>query len=145
MYCSFVERRLNRRETLDGKLYVKHFSEEIDGEKLREMFEPYGKIISAKVIFTCSSFLFKTCYKVIFPPPPPPGWMGLLYSRFSPIVGFLLDVLGSDFIHRCMEYQLVSKFKSKFCTSQGCKNLHKYSTRACRLIVLYIDNVNLLT
>lgn len=49
---------MSRRERLEvlgdkmrkfNNVYVKNFSEEIDDEKLREMFEPYGKIISAKV------------------------------------------------------------------------------------------------
>ena len=49
---------MNRRERLEvlgdkmkrfNNVYVKNFSEEIDDEKLRDMFEPYGKIISAKV------------------------------------------------------------------------------------------------
>jgi len=33
-----------------NNVYIKNFSEEVEDEKLREMFEPYGKIISAKVM-----------------------------------------------------------------------------------------------
>ena len=49
---------MSRQESLEvlgdkmrkfNNVYVKNFSEEIDDEKLRDMFEPYGKIISAKV------------------------------------------------------------------------------------------------
>lgn len=55
----FVGRFMNRRERTEvlgdkmkrfNNVYVKNFAEEIDDEKLREMFEPYGKIISAKVM-----------------------------------------------------------------------------------------------
>ena len=47
--------RQERLEVLGDKMrkfnnvYVKNLCEEIDDEKLRDMFEPYGKIISAKV------------------------------------------------------------------------------------------------
>ncbi|KAK3789566.1 hypothetical protein RRG08_063822 [Elysia crispata] len=34
-----------------NNVYIKNFGEELDDEKLREMFEQYGKIISAKVMF----------------------------------------------------------------------------------------------
>jgi len=34
-----------------NNVYIKNFGEEIDDEMLREMFEKYGKIISAKVMF----------------------------------------------------------------------------------------------
>ncbi|RUS72375.1 hypothetical protein EGW08_019855 [Elysia chlorotica] len=34
-----------------NNVYIKNFGEELDDEKLREMFEVYGKIISAKVMF----------------------------------------------------------------------------------------------
>ena len=49
---------MSRQESLEvlgdkmrkfNNVYVKNFSEEIDDEKLGDMFEPYGKIISAKV------------------------------------------------------------------------------------------------
>lgn len=49
---------MSRRERLEvlgdkmrkfNNVYVKNFSEEINDETLRDMFEPYGKIISAKV------------------------------------------------------------------------------------------------
>ena len=33
-------------------VYLKNFSEEINDEKLRDMMEPYGKIISARVMTT---------------------------------------------------------------------------------------------
>ena len=33
-----------------NNVYIKNFGEELDDEKLREMFTPYGNIISAKVI-----------------------------------------------------------------------------------------------
>nr|XP_022345795.1 polyadenylate-binding protein 4-like isoform X2 [Crassostrea virginica] len=60
----FVERFMSRRERLEvlgdkmrkfNNVYVKNFSEDIDDEKLRDMFEPYGKIISAKVMTDDSS------------------------------------------------------------------------------------------
>ena len=35
-----------------NNVYIKNFGEELDDEKLREMFEQYGKIISAKVNWT---------------------------------------------------------------------------------------------
>ncbi|KAI8776846.1 polyadenylate-binding protein 4 [Biomphalaria glabrata] len=34
-----------------NNVYIKNFGEELDDEKLREMFEQYGKIISAKVMY----------------------------------------------------------------------------------------------
>lgn len=55
----FVGRFMNRRERLEmmgdkmkkfNNVYIKNFGDEIDDEKLREMFEAYGKIISAKVM-----------------------------------------------------------------------------------------------
>lgn len=55
----FVGRFMNRRERLEvlgdkmkkfNNIYVKNFGEDIDDVKLMEMFEPYGKIISAKVM-----------------------------------------------------------------------------------------------
>lgn len=55
----FVGRFMSRRERLEvlgdkmrkfNNVYVKNFSEEINDETLRDMFEPYGKIISAKVM-----------------------------------------------------------------------------------------------
>ena len=58
VFYRFVGRFMSRRERLEvlgdkmrkfNNVYVKNFSEEIDDEKLRDMFEPYGKIISAKV------------------------------------------------------------------------------------------------
>ena len=58
VFYRFVERFMSRRERLEvlgdkmrkfNNVYVKNFSEDIDDEKLRDMFEPYGKIISAKV------------------------------------------------------------------------------------------------
>nr|XP_022345802.1 polyadenylate-binding protein 4-like isoform X3 [Crassostrea virginica] len=60
----FVERFMSRQERLEvlgdkmrkfNNVYVKNLSEEIDDEKLRDMFEPYGKIISAKVMTDDSS------------------------------------------------------------------------------------------
>ncbi|XP_062576409.1 polyadenylate-binding protein 4-like [Saccostrea cucullata] len=57
----FVGRFLSRRERSSNKkrkfsnIYVKNFSKEMDDAKLREMFEPYGKIISAKVMTDISS------------------------------------------------------------------------------------------
>ena len=36
-------------------VYLKNFGEEIDDDKLREMMELYGKIISAKVLRTLSN------------------------------------------------------------------------------------------
>ena len=30
-------------------VYVKNFADQLDDEKLRDLFEPYGKIISCKV------------------------------------------------------------------------------------------------
>ena len=58
VFYRFVERFMSRQERLEvlgdkmrkfNNVYVKNLSEEIDDEKLRDMFEPYGKIISAKV------------------------------------------------------------------------------------------------
>ncbi|XP_021346404.1 polyadenylate-binding protein 4-like isoform X2 [Mizuhopecten yessoensis] len=55
----FVGKFMNRRERLEqlgdkmkrfNNVYVKNFGDELDDEKLRDMFEPYGKIISAKVM-----------------------------------------------------------------------------------------------
>ena len=40
-------------------VYLKNFGEEIDDEKLREMMEVYGKIISAKVFWTLSSLIIE--------------------------------------------------------------------------------------
>lgn len=34
-----------------NNVYIKNFGEELDDEKLRDMFELYGKIISAKVSY----------------------------------------------------------------------------------------------
>ena len=54
---------MNRRERLEqmgdkmkkfNNVYIKNFPEDIDDERLKEMFEVYGKIISAKV---CTYFL----------------------------------------------------------------------------------------
>ena len=58
VFYRFVERFMSRQESLEvlgdkmrkfNNVYVKNLCEEIDDEKLRDMFEPYGKIISAKV------------------------------------------------------------------------------------------------
>jgi len=38
-----------------NNVYIKNFGEELDDEKLREMFTPYGNIISAKVMFDGNS------------------------------------------------------------------------------------------
>ncbi|WAR16311.1 PABP4-like protein [Mya arenaria] len=55
----FVGRFMNRRERLEqmgdkmkkfNNVYIKNFSEDIDDEGLKTWFEPYGKIISAKVM-----------------------------------------------------------------------------------------------
>ncbi|XP_060073847.1 polyadenylate-binding protein 4-like [Ylistrum balloti] len=55
----FVGKFMNRRERLEqlgdkmkrfNNVYVKNFGDELDDDKLRDMFEPYGKIISAKVM-----------------------------------------------------------------------------------------------
>eukprot|EP00105_Crassostrea_gigas_P001028 XP_011413033.1 PREDICTED: polyadenylate-binding protein 4-like [Crassostrea gigas] len=60
----FVGRFMSRRERLEvldlgmrkfNNVYVKNLSEETDDEKLREIFELYGKIISAKVMIDDSS------------------------------------------------------------------------------------------
>ena len=54
----YVGRFMSRKERLEQmgdraknftNVYLKNFGEEIDDEKLREMMEVYGKIISAKV------------------------------------------------------------------------------------------------
>jgi polyadenylate-binding protein len=37
-----------------NNVYIKNFAEELDDDKLREMFEHYGKIISAKVMYDVS-------------------------------------------------------------------------------------------
>lgn len=56
----FVGRFIPRKERLIqmgdkhrkyNNVYIKNFSEDMDDEKLRELFEPYGKIISAKVMY----------------------------------------------------------------------------------------------
>ena len=58
VFYRFVERFMSRQERLEvlgdkmrkfNNVYVKNLCEEIDDEKLSDMFEPYGKIISAKV------------------------------------------------------------------------------------------------
>lgn len=55
----FVGRFMNRRERLEqmgdkmkkfNNVYIKNFSEDIDDEGLKTWFEPFGKIISAKVM-----------------------------------------------------------------------------------------------
>ena len=52
---------MNRRERLEqmgdkmkkfNNVYIKNFSEDIDDEKLKDWFEIFGKIISAKVSHT---------------------------------------------------------------------------------------------
>lgn len=40
-----------------NNVYIKNFGEELDDAKLRELFETYGKIISAKVITVNLLFL----------------------------------------------------------------------------------------
>ena len=61
---------MNRRERLEmmgdkmkkfNNVYIKNFGEEIDDEKLREIFEAYGKIISAKVLI---GFIFELGYSI---------------------------------------------------------------------------------
>jgi len=56
----FVGRFIPRKERLIqmgdkhrkyNNVYIKNFSEDMDDEKLRDIFTPYGKIISAKVMF----------------------------------------------------------------------------------------------
>ena len=56
--CRYVGRFMSRKERLEQmgdraknftNVYLKNFGEDIDDEKLREMMEVYGKIISAKV------------------------------------------------------------------------------------------------
>ncbi|KAK3600531.1 hypothetical protein CHS0354_036088 [Potamilus streckersoni] len=55
----FVSRFMNRRERLEmmgdkmkNNVYVRNLSEDVDDDGLQDMFEPYGKIISAKVMTT---------------------------------------------------------------------------------------------
>ena len=52
---------MNRRERMEmmgdkmkkfNNVYIKNFGDEIDDDKLKEMFEYFGKIISAKVDFS---------------------------------------------------------------------------------------------
>lgn len=55
----FVGRFMNRRERMEmmgdkmkkfNNVYIKNFGDEVDDDKLKEMFEYFGKIISAKVM-----------------------------------------------------------------------------------------------
>ena len=57
-FWSFVGRFMSRRERIDQmgdrakkftNVYVKNFGTALDDEKLKELFDPYGKIISCKV------------------------------------------------------------------------------------------------
>ena len=59
--CSYVGRFMSRRERIDQmgdrakkftNVYVKNFAEALDDDKLKELFDPYGKIISCKVSYT---------------------------------------------------------------------------------------------
>lgn len=70
LYYRFVGRFMSRRERLEvfgdkmrkfNNVYVKNFSEEINDEILRDMFEFYGKIISVKV-----KNKFRRCYILIY-------------------------------------------------------------------------------
>lgn len=49
------ERMMGDKARLFTNVYVKNFGEELDDEKLREMFEAYGKVLSAKVMADSSS------------------------------------------------------------------------------------------
>lgn len=60
----FVGRFMSRKERMEQmgdkakkftNVYIKNFGDELDDEKLRDMFEKYGKIISAKVMTDDSS------------------------------------------------------------------------------------------
>ncbi|XP_061391474.1 polyadenylate-binding protein [Musca vetustissima] len=44
------EKELGEKAKLFTNVYVKNFAEDVDDEKLKEMFEPYGKITSYKVM-----------------------------------------------------------------------------------------------
>lgn len=57
-YCRYVGRFMSRRERMNQmgdqakkftNVYVKNFAHFLDDEKLRELFDPYGKIVSCKV------------------------------------------------------------------------------------------------
>ena len=57
--CRFVGRFIPRKERLlllgdklrkFNNVYIKNFGDDLDDEKLKQLFEPFGKIISAKVI-----------------------------------------------------------------------------------------------
>ena len=64
---------MNRRERLEAlgdrmkrfnNVYVKNFTEEMSDEKLNELFDPYGKIISAKVKLSTNTSVYclnQTC------------------------------------------------------------------------------------
>lgn len=56
----FVGRFMNRRERREAlgdkankftNVYIKNFGEDLNDNKLMDMFKPYGKIVSAKVCF----------------------------------------------------------------------------------------------
>ena len=56
--CSYVGRFMSRRERIDQmgdrakkftNVYVKNFAEALDDDKLKELFDAYGKIVSCKV------------------------------------------------------------------------------------------------
>jgi len=51
------EKELGEKAKLFTNVYVKNFTEEFDDEKLKEFFEPYGKITSYKVtLLRCGLF-----------------------------------------------------------------------------------------
>lgn len=47
-----------------NNVYIKNFGEELDDAKLRELFETYGKIISAKVVTV--NLLFFRCVIILW-------------------------------------------------------------------------------
>ena len=63
--CSFrfVGRFMNRRERLEilgdkmkrfNNVYIKNFGDEMSEDEMKDMFEPFGKLISVKVNLTAS-------------------------------------------------------------------------------------------
>ena len=90
----FVGRFMSRKERLEmlgdkakkyTNVYIKNFGDQMTDEKLSAMFEPFGKIISAKVGcpttgFSCRILLSFSCF---FPPNSSLGSTIFLYSRFT--------------------------------------------------------------